>query len=195
MNAIVPEKDDYSAEYAHVGSMLRRSMPFEALRRTINASISNPTLTDVDERILRLCSAYLVGTAEERDRYRSEVRNGWSLLHFCDRMATRALRTGDNKPIEVAAAALSVENKQSDARETIGDLAVLRYVTAKIGVDWNRMIQRLEAISSPDMIILLQEFAKRAPESLKLELFFRAEAIDANGPLIEYQSPNWTGKN
>jgi hypothetical protein len=133
--------------------------------------------------------AYRAGTDQQRVEHRRDVKNGSSLLHYSERIAVRAMRGAEAGLLELGGAALSLEDKRSDPRQTITDLAILRHVAMTIGVDWNSLLRRIEAISSPEMAQFLRGFGSRDPSSLGLELFMRRETNDANGPTIELQSP------
>ena len=184
-----PEPDDFSAEYRDVAAMLSGRLHFPALGRAINESVSDPTPSETDRRIERICKAYLAGTDQQRAQYRREVKNGASLMHYSKRMAVRAMRNADADVLDLAGAALSLEDKRGDPRETITDLAILRHVAIKISVDWNPLLHKIEAMSSPEMGQFVRGFAARDASSLRLELFLHCETHDANGPTIELQAP------
>lgn len=185
---------DFSADYPHVSSMMAGAIEFDALIRAINESISNPVLSDVDQKIENLCASYLAASDEERAHFRQRVKNGCSLLHFCDKATTRALRTGDAASLDLAAAAIALDDRRCDPRDTIADLAVIHHVASRVGVDWGSFIRRLESISSTEMAQFLHGFAKRDEKTLSLDLFLRRETVDSNGPLIEYVRPSFRQK-
>jgi hypothetical protein len=182
-----PTPDDLSAEYPHVPLMLSDRLPFEALRQAINESVSEPKLSAIDHQIERICKAYVAADERQRAMYRQQVKNGFSLLHYSKRMAVRALRYAEAELIELVGAAISLEDMRNDPRQSVRELAILHHVVRKRASDWNSVLDRIEAISSPKMQELIAGIRTRDPSSLELELFVHRETVDANGPTIELQ--------
>jgi hypothetical protein len=184
--------DDYHAEYPVVVSVLAKSNSgsFELIRNAINKAVSDPVLSEVDLQIERLTTAYLGADEPQREQLRQDAKNGWSLLHFAVRMATRALRIKDVATLELAAVALSLENAHNDGRETTVNLAIIRHVAKRIGADWSRIVEMTKAMSSLEMRHFVAVFASREPQSVRIEEFAHRETVDENGPFIEFHPSN-----
>ncbi|HKD37929.1 MAG TPA: hypothetical protein VKB78_14050 [Pirellulales bacterium] len=100
-------------------------------------------------------------------------------------MAVRALRSRNTTLMEGAGAAISLEDMRSDPRNTVTELAILRHVAIKLGVEWSAILRTIARDSSAKMREFIERFARRDPETLRLELFLLRETIDANGLTIE----------
>ncbi len=160
---VEPRAEDYSAEYPFVRLMQSHSHPFEDFKQVYNESLSNPIFSEVDERIQRICKAYLAGSKQQRTLLRAQIQNGMSLLHYCSRMAIRAMRTTDDALLDLAGAALSIEDVRTDWRESISELAILYHVATKIGANWKSYVRKLTGLSAP-----LRPSSSSAPSKIRV---------------------------
>jgi hypothetical protein len=176
-------------DYPHVPMML--SIPFEPreVLAAIHKSAGSPETSETDRQIESLCNEYLAATEEHRVKLRQVATNGWSLLHYADRMAIRAMRTKDPGWIRLGLTSLVLESARSDPRETIMCLATLYHAALYIGADFGHLSDEAARTATPGIAHYIQQFVGREASQKSLSAFGLRITQDSDGPRIDFNPP------
>jgi hypothetical protein len=148
--------------------------------------VNNPEVLDQDRKFQLLCEFYVRANAQQRQSLRNRNSNE-SLYHFVHRMAVRALRNWSNREIELALAALSMQDLADgrDLSELYFHLLILRRVASRIGADFVSIVERIAQISTPYTARAFRQHARiDEPKTLPYDI---EEFDDEHGPTIGWR--------
>lgn len=114
-----------------------------------------------DRAAARLCTAFRRGSDPERAFIRSRIRekNGYILLTFSQRAATRGYQKKTAGPIRQALIALAIEDLSAgDVRDDLVALGLICHCAAKVRIDVPALFEEVARISGPAIATVLREF-------------------------------------
>lgn len=117
---------------------------------------------DSDQTVADLLRYHIQAGTKERKAIANRLsKNREFLLIVAVRMAAMAIRTNDPTYLFLGIIALVVENLQTDSRDTIVHLSLLKYASMKIDASIAPFFDRAREFASPEFDELLHLVSKR----------------------------------
>jgi hypothetical protein len=143
-----------------------------------------------DSEIAQFVDAFRQCPTEPQRRFLAETAEGEGppLGRYVQRMATLAVRTGEERYISLSLVAWAIANSGTrDWRDTLIDLPLPYRSAEKLGLDPVRLFNAVGSVLPPEVHAPMLQFLQRSAENRRIEVMGWEESTESDG--FTYRNP------